>query len=170
MARLMGLVGLVLLLALAGTSLAAPAAAPAPPSPADAEIAALLQGAAAALARKDINHLAALLADKAEVEVRGLNLDRRTVGRARVRQLYGPELASAESPTVEFRGVRVRAQGMGARLEAGLVAWVVPELPGGMGQWQQQVPVPGRLSAILEKQGQRWVFQRLLLVFPGGAR
>ncbi|MBI4799242.1 MAG: nuclear transport factor 2 family protein [Desulfarculus sp.] len=177
MAKALGYIGL-LLLTLAVPALAAPAPKAAPaaaPSPAqaEAEITALLQGATGALARKDMHHLTSLLDNQAEVEVRGLGLNRRTVGRQRVRALYGPELAAAEAPRVDFRGVQVQAQGTRARVEALLTAYVVPQLPEGLDLEllrQQRVPVPGRLSAILERQGSRWVFQRMLLVFPGGAR
>lgn len=177
MSKAGGYLCLLLLLGLAAPALAAPsprAAAPSPSAaPAEAEVNALLRGAAAALARKDLGHLAGLLDHQAEVEVRGLGLDRRIVGRQRLRALYGPELARAQSPGVEFREVRVRPQGSRASLEALLTAWVTPQLPEGvdLGPWQpQRVPVPGRLSGMLVRQGPRWVFQRLLLVFPGGAR
>ncbi|MBI5523264.1 MAG: nuclear transport factor 2 family protein [Desulfarculus sp.] len=152
----------------------AAAQAPAPSAAqAEAEIAALLQGAAQALARKDMTYLTGLLDNQAEVEVRGLGLDRRTKGRQRLRALYGPELAAAQSPGVDFREVRMRPQGNRATLEALLTAWVTPQLPEGLELGllrQQRVPVPGRLSAILERQGARWVFQRMVLIFPGGAR
>jgi hypothetical protein len=137
------------------------------------EVRALLDQAGAALTRKDVSHLTALLDHKAVVEVRGMGLNQRTVGRQRVRQLYGPQLARAPEPRVEFSDVRVRAAGARANLEAALVAYVVPQLPEGMenlGLFQGAVPVPGRLSALLEKQGRHWVFLRALLVFPGGAR
>ena len=176
MARRAGFLGLLLLLALATPVLAAPAAsaAPAPStSQAEAEITSLLRGAVLALGKKDMGYLTSLLDPQAEVEVRGMGLNSRTVGRQRLRQLYGPELARAQAPRVEVRGVQVQPQGNRARLEASLLAFVTPEMPEGMeslGQFAQEVPVPGRLSALLEKQGRYWVFQRLLLVFPGGAR
>jgi hypothetical protein len=165
-----------MLLALAGGLLPATALAAAPSSAAtlaEAEVETLLYQAVAALARKDLGHLTGLLDERAEVEVRGLNLNRHTVGRQRVRALYGPELARAQKPRVEVRSLQVRASGSRARLEASLLAYVIPEMPEGMeglGLFQEPLPVPGRLSALLEKQGRRWVFLKMLLVFPGGAR
>ncbi len=161
--------GILWLLALAAPALAAPAVA----SPAQAEVESVLRQAGAALARKDLGRLTSLLDTHAVVEVRGLGLDRRTVGRQRLRALYGPQLALAQQPSVEFRDTRVRAQGSRASLETALVAYVVPQMPEGMenlGLFQGPLPVPGRLSALLEKQGRRWVFLKMLLVFPGGAR
>ncbi|MFH1036349.1 MAG: hypothetical protein V1806_17770 [Pseudomonadota bacterium] len=157
----------------AGGAGALPARAASSPAQAQAEVEALLNQASAALARKDARHLTAMLDDKAVVEVRGMGLNQRTVGRQRARARYGPELVRAPEPSVEFSDVRVRAAGARANLEAALVAYVVPQMPQGMenlGLFQGPVPVPGRLSALLEKQGRHWVFLRMLFVFPGGAR
>lgn len=134
----------------APTSSPAPAPAPANPA-AEAEITAVLH--------------------QAEVEVRGLGQNSRVVGRQSLRQLYGPDLLRAKPPRMDLRDSQVRANGASARLEALVTAWVTPELPEGMeglGQFTQEGQVPGRLSAILEKQERHWVFLKMLLVFPGG--
>lgn len=169
---------LIALLALAGLALGAPAtppawAAPAQPGPAgghlEVELGRLLQSAAGAVLRRDLGYLSALLEPQAEVTVRGLGLERRTVGRQRVRQLYGPELDQAGGlSSLEVGPPVVEPLGPGkARVMARFVAYVSPEAMTGLAIPTQPMPLPGQMAGLVVHRGGHWFFQSLTVLLPG---
>ncbi len=153
----------------APTAETSPSATPASPQ-ARAEVEALLRRVAAAYARKDAAALASLLDAEVVVTVRGMGLDQEVRGRQRVSRHFGPELAHAGRSRLEFGQPSLETRGPLARLGADLVAWVEPDLLPGLELPRRELPLPGRLLALLEKRHGQWYFLRLTLLLPGAAR
>lgn len=115
----------------------------------EAQVMAVLNTAHEAYARRDIEGMLACFAPDPDVVLIGTGADERRVGLAEIRTQAERDWSQSEASAVELGWYAVSTAGSGACVAADMAFKVTI---GG-----QEMSLPGRFTAALEKRGERWL-------------
>jgi ketosteroid isomerase-like protein len=116
----------------------------------EAAVLATLEQFKLAYEHRDVERLLALFAPDADVVLFGTGADEKRIGLAEIRVQAERDWAQSEAFTVEW--------GWHSVSTAGTVAWVAVDVTGHIRMGGQQVHLPLRLTAVLERRGANWLW------------
>jgi uncharacterized protein (TIGR02246 family) len=102
-----------------------------------------------AYAQRNIDGLLALFSPDADVVMLGTGVDEKRVGLAEIRAQAERDWAQVEASSVEFNTNSVSS--------AGSVAWVTSDATFHITAGGQQMDIPTRITAVLEKRNDKWL-------------
>jgi ketosteroid isomerase-like protein len=124
----------------------------------EAAVLATLEQFKQAYEQRDVERLLALFAPDADVVLFGTGADEKRLGMAEIRAQAERDWAQAEAFILEWGWSSVSA--------AGSVAWVAADVVGHVTMGGQQVHLPLRLSAVLERRGASWLWMQAHASLP----
>ena len=119
---------------------------------------AVMNKLAESYARRDWESLKALLAPDPENVMFGTQADEKRVGLAEIQAQAERDWSQTEAGAIEYGWTSVSA--------AGSVAWVAADVTFNAKVAGQGLALPGRLTAVLEKRGDRWLIAQSHFSFP----
>ena len=124
----------------------------------EAEVVAALNKLSEGYTRRDMNGLLALLAPDPDVFIFGTGADERRVGLAEIRAQFERDWSQSEAASLQWGERSVSA--------AGAVAWVATDATFNVKAAGQEITLPGRMTCVLEKRGDKWLILQAHLSMP----
>lgn len=115
----------------------------------ESEVMAVLTKAHDAYARRDIDGLLAAFVPDADVIMIGTGADEKRIGLAEIRAQAERDWAQTEASSLQFGWHSVSA--------AGSVACVATDATFNIKAGGQEMAIPARMTAVLEKRGEKWL-------------
>ena len=128
----------------------------------EAEVVAALNKLSEGYTRRDMNGLLALLAPDPDVFIFGTGADERRVGLAEIRAQFERDWSQSEAASFQWGRHSVSA--------AGPVAWVAADVTFKIKVAGEEVTLPGRMTGVLEKRGDRWLIAQAHFSLPAGGQ
>ncbi|MBI1885455.1 MAG: nuclear transport factor 2 family protein [Chloroflexi bacterium] len=115
----------------------------------EAEVMAVLNKMSEAYASRDGEGVLSVFAPDSDVVMYGTGADEKRIGREEIRGQVQRDWAQSEAATLEWGWHSVSA--------AGPVAWAAADATFNVKAGGQAMTLPGRMTAVLEKRGDRWL-------------
>ena len=112
--------------------------------------------------KRDLDGLVALFVPDSDVVVIGTGADEKRVGIDEVIVQAKRDWGQSDAASIEFEWSLVSA--------AGPVAWVATEASVRLKAGEQEMSLPARLTAVLERRGDKWLFAQAHLSFPAAGQ
>lgn len=122
------------------------------------EIIGLLENYAQAYKDKDLEGIMRLFVEDDDLVVIGTGYDEWVNGKSELRSGFERDMGQADSVNVKFRNILISA--------AGNVTWLSGHMNMEAIVEGQEIFLPGRLSAVLEKRNNKWLFTHLHYSLP----
>ncbi len=119
---------------------------------------AVLDKFAEAYAKRDVESLLALFASDPDVVLYGTGADEKRVGLAEIKAQAERDWSQSEAASLKYGGTSVSA--------AGSVAWVATDATFEAKVGGQKITLPGRLTAVLERRGDKWLIMQSHFSLP----
>jgi uncharacterized protein (TIGR02246 family) len=126
----------------------------------EAEVMSVLDKMREGYAKRDLSGLLALFATDADLVAIGSGADEKRVGPDQLKVQLERDFAQSESFSMDFDRVSISA--------AGSVAWLAADCVLNAKVSGQEMRLDGRLTAVLEKRGDRWLIMQEHLSMPSG--
>jgi class 3 adenylate cyclase/ketosteroid isomerase-like protein len=128
----------------------------------EAAVMARLHRFAEAYTKRDLDGFLGLFAPDSDVVVFGTGADEKRIGLTEVAALLERDWSQTDTQSLEFGWISVSA--------AGSVAWVAADMTAHVILGGQEMSYPGRLTAVLEQRGDRWLFAQTHFSLPAYAQ
>lgn len=128
----------------------------------EAEVRAILNQFADSYKERDMNALVGVFAQDADVMLYGTGADEKRVGLAEIRTQAERDWAQSEAGSISYGWTRISA--------AGSVAWAAADVSFDAKVGGEAFSFPGRLTAVLEKRGDKWLMMQAHLSFPAAGQ
>ena len=126
----------------------------------EAEVMSVFNKMRESYAKRDLSGLVALFATDPDVVAIGSGADEKCVGPDQVRVQLERDFAQSEALTMNFEWISISA--------AGSVAWAAADCVFDVMASRKKMKLQGRLTAVLEKRGDRWLILQEHLSMPSG--
>ncbi len=128
----------------------------------EAEVMAVLNRMSDAYARRDMNGLLALCVSEPDLVMYGTGADEKRIGLAGVQAQAERDWSQTESASLQFGWRSVSA--------AGSVAWVATDTSFNIKAGGQEMSLPARITAVLERRGDQWLIAQMHFSFPSAGQ
>ena len=126
----------------------------------EAEVMSVFDKMRESYAKRDLSGLAALFATDPDVVAIGSGADEKRVGPAEVKVQLERDFTQSEALTMNFDWLSISA--------AGSVAWAAADCVFDVMASGEKMKLQGRLTAVLEKRGDRWLILQEHFSMPSG--
>jgi len=126
----------------------------------EAEVMSVLNKMCEGYSKRDLNGLVALFATDEDLVAIGSGEDEKCIGPARLKVQLERDFAQSESMSVNFEWLSIST--------AGSVAWVAADCVFDVRVSGEEIRLRGRLTAVLEKRGDRWLIVQEHVSMPSG--
>ncbi len=126
------------------------------------EVLAVLNKLAEGYARRDLNGVLALCAPDPDHVMYGTGVDEKRIGLAEIKAQAERDWSQTEAAALEFSWTSVSA--------AGNVAWLAADATFKATAAGQELAFPARLTAVLERRGDKWLFVQSHFSFPASGQ
>lgn len=113
-------------------------------------------------AARDMDRIMALLAPDPDVLLIGTGADERRVGLTEIKALFERDWSQSEASSIEL--------GWHSVSSAGSVAWVASDVIVHVKVEGQEMHLPARITAVLERRGDKWLFVQLHCSLPAAGQ
>jgi len=128
----------------------------------EAAVKAVLNKMAESYAKRDVEALLALMAPDPDHVMFGTQADEKRIGRAAIRAQAARDWSQTEAASMGLGWTSVSA--------AGNIAWVAADMTFKVKAGGQDMALPGRMTAVLEKRGEKWLFVQSHFSLPAAGQ